>query len=129
MQNRPTAEMYRLNVSNNQSSTGVNHTHPQIIGQTHHHQQQQQQLQQHQQILQHQSVLSVNNQGDVMTVGGGTVCPTIMTGGNTDNSVLLLNDESILAAVKAEPLHESASTSATLSHVIYAPIKRPRLEG
>ncbi|XP_037031851.1 ecdysone receptor isoform X2 [Bradysia coprophila] len=117
--------MFRLNTSN-PAVTGVSHGHSQVITQqqTHHIPQQNapahQQHSTHQQHS-HQPLGSVLSQLDAISVSGSN--------GPSDNSILI--NETILTAVKAEPMHDTASTSSTITngHVIYTPIKRPRLEG
>lgn len=113
--------MFRLNTSN-PAVTG----HSQVITQqqTHHISQQNtpahQQHSSHQQHS-HQPLGSVLSQLDAISVSGSN--------GPSDNSIII--NETILTAVKAEPMHDTASTSSTITngHVIYTPIKRPRLEG
>lgn len=117
--------MFRLNTSN-PAVTGVSHGHSQVITQqqTHHIPQQNtpahQQHSTHQQHG-HQPLGSVLSQLDAISVSGSN--------GPSDNSIII--NETILTAVKAEPMHDTASTSSTITngHVIYTPIKRPRLEG
>lgn len=136
--------MYRINVAQ-QATSGVTHSHSQVITQPHHQQQQQQHLhppppqhhQQQQQQIQHQLAVPQTHisldggGGGSSAVGGGG---SLIGGGNVGsiNGNLIISDEIILAAVKAEPIHtDAASTSATMTngHAIYAPMKRPRLEG
>ena len=140
--------MFRITSVNQQASSGV--THAQIITQQ---QQQQQQQQQHQQQPHHQqhsqqqqqqhhqhqqqSLVGVLNQIDNINGTNATLITTISGGGGGGNGgggatgTIVLSDETILAAVKAEPMHDTASTSSTMTngHVIYAPMKRPRIEG
>lgn len=114
--------MFRLNTSN-PAVTGVSHGHSQVITQqqTHHIAQQSttahQQHSSHQQHS-HQPLGSVLSQLDAISVSGS-------------NGPISIINETILTAVKAEPMHDTASTSSTITngHVIYTPIKRPRLEG
>lgn len=114
--------MFRLNTSN-PAVTGVSHGHSQVITQqqTHHIPQNTATHHQHSSHQQHQPLGSVLSQLDAISVSGGN--------GPSDNSIII--NETILTAVKAEPVHDTASTSSTITngHVIYTPIKRPRLEG
>ncbi|KAJ6650111.1 hypothetical protein Bhyg_05355 [Pseudolycoriella hygida] len=117
--------MFRVNTTN-PAVTGVSHGHSQVITQQQTHHISQQSAPSHQQLssLQqhsHQPMGSVLSQLDSISVTGGN--------GPNDNSIII--NETILTAVKAEPLHETASTSTNVTnvHVLYTSIKRPRLEG
>lgn len=125
--------MYRVNVVN-QSTSGVSaHSHTQVIAQT--------QQTQHQQ-QQHQPLVGVLNQLDAITVSGGNSSAgsgnsNIIVGNGSGTSgsstgTIVISDETIIAAVKSEPMHDviaTTSSTTTNGHVIYAPMKRARLEG
>lgn len=121
--------MYRINVVNQTSSGVTSHSHTQVIAQTHqsHHQQQ-------------QPLVGVLNQLDAITVSGsgnnagiGNSNNIIVGNGNsTGGNAIIISDETIIAAVKSEPIHDviaTTSSTTTNGHVIYAPMKRARLEG
>lgn len=115
--------MFRLNTSN-PAAAGVSHGHSHVITQQQSHQIPQQNTSAHPQHSSqhtHQPLGSVLSQLDAISVSGSN--------GPSDNSIII--NETILTAVKAEPMHDTASTSSTITngHVIYTPIKRPRLEG
>lgn len=128
--------MYRINVVN-QSSSGVSHPHTQVITQPPNQSQpppQQQQQPQQPQQQHNQPLVGVLNQLDAITVSGSNsniIVGNGLASGMSGVNSIVLSDETIIAAVKAEPMSDIPSTSSTTAngHVIYAPIKRPRLEG